>query len=457
MIRVACGLPNGRKFDTAACRRRSVAQSIIMSKAFLLSLTRRGSFLSASLLGLGSAVTSRGSVFVINIALAHSLSVHDYGIFSYSYVTALNLGLFLATGVSQAASHVLPKVTNKEALTRQLMAFLVAIFVTSLGAALSIFLFAGHISRSAFGTTEAIIEIQLGAGLLFAAAVLQGTQGFLYALHEHRLAAAYAIAPAATSAAAIWICMPIREPEVALLIFILANAAGAFLTICFLRLRYLRGIGWWTIDRAAIRLALNKAVPSILTTALGAPVHWMCMSMLAATAEGARELALFSVSFQWYVLITFIPAALGNLVLPFLSARDGHDWKDAARSRFRQTLVIAGLIAIFFGGITFVFSRNLLEVFYPISYLDAVHAVRALACAGVLCSISMIMQQRISSFGRFWINFKLTLVYSVVYVLCVYLFLKFNFGSVAPGLGMAVGYIVLIFLQIIVLLRSREG
>lgn len=53
---------------------------------------------SASVLGLGAAVASRGAVFVSNILLAHSLTVHDFGLFSYAYVTALNLGLFLATG-----------------------------------------------------------------------------------------------------------------------------------------------------------------------------------------------------------------------------------------------------------------------------------------------------------------------------------------------------------------------
>ncbi|MFD2426730.1 hypothetical protein ACFSUI_24960 [Ralstonia solanacearum] len=69
-----------------------------MQKTAPRPLPARISFLSASVLGLGAAVASRGAVFVSNILLAHSLTVHDFGLFSYAYVTALNLGLFLATG-----------------------------------------------------------------------------------------------------------------------------------------------------------------------------------------------------------------------------------------------------------------------------------------------------------------------------------------------------------------------
>lgn len=418
-----------------------------MPKSLLLSLTRKGSFLGASALGLGSAVISRGTVFAINIVLAHVLSVHDYGVFSYAYVTALNLGMFLATGVSQAAGHVLPAMKPGPGLSRQLQAFLLAALVLAAVAAALLFGFSDSVSRSAFGSADGRYALHVAAGLLFCTVVMQAAQGLLYAQHEHRWAALNGIGVALLTMCVVWVLHPISGPAAALAIFVCVNTLGAVGQLAVLFSRQFRGGGWCGIGMDELRRAVRAILPATLTTSLGAPVHWLCVSALAAGANGVHELALFSVSFQWYVVITFIPSALGNLALPFLSARHEADGKARARRRFRMTFAIAGSMALVLGVGTYVLAGWLLRVFYPASYAEAAASVRALACAATLCGISVVLQQQIAATGRFWLNFRLTLVYSAIYFGGTTLLVRLGYGAPGLGIAMSVAYVVLLLLQ----------
>lgn len=283
----------------------------------------RISFLSASVLGLGAAVASRGAVFLANIMLAHSLTVHDFGLFSYAYVTALNLGLFLATGVSQAAGHVLPLTEDPERRRRQLCAFIVLLVALIAVAATALYLSATSISIAAFGSAQGGEALRMAAIVLIATAFTQALQAFLYAMHEHRASASVSIGAALLLLAMLWTMGPIRQPVVALVIFLAINAGAAASQLVILGRTTQNQRGPWRTGRQELRLAFKHALPSVLTTSMGAPVHWICLSMLAAMTDGAHQLALFSVAFQWYIAITFIPATLGNLALPFLARNTG--------------------------------------------------------------------------------------------------------------------------------------
>ncbi|WP_197331078.1 MATE family efflux transporter [Ralstonia syzygii] len=415
----------------------------------------RISFLSASVLGLGAAVASRGAVFLANILLAHSLTVHDFGLFSYAYVTALNLGLFLATGVSQAAGHVLPLIEDPERKRRQLCAFILLLVALIAVAAAALYQSSASISVAAFGSAQGSEALRTAAIVLIATAFTQALQSFLYAMHEHRASATVSIGVALLLLAMLWTMGPIRQPVPALCIFLAVNAGAAVSQLVILaRATQSRG-GPWRTGRQELRLAFKHALPSVLTTSMGAPVHWICLSMLAAMTDGAHQLALFSVAFQWYIAITFIPATLGNLALPFLARNTGAT-EAMVRQRFRAALLFGGGLSLALGCASFLLAGEIFAWLYPAEYGSAAASMRSLSVAAALCGVSVLLQQRIAATGKFWRNFAMAAVYSVIYVAATYLALRLGFGATSIGLAMSAAYCCLILFQTLTL-QSNSG
>ena len=427
-----------------------------MPVTLLRSLTRKGSFLGASALGLGSAVVGRGTVFGINIALAHMLTIHDYGIFSYAYGTALNLGMFLAAGASQAAGHVLPGIPAGPARSRQLLAFLLVIVLLAAIAAVLLLGVSESVSQATFGSSDGTRALQVASALLFFSVVVQGGQGLLYAVHEHRPAAVVAIGVAILTLGLMWLLPPVSNPVAAMMMFAGASVAGSACQIAVVLRRCLIGVQVSALRFVEFRRTVSTMVPATLTTLLGAPVHWLCLSTLAGATNGVQELALFSVAFQWYVVITFIPAAVGSLALPFLSKRHDTDHRQGGLRYLRWTFALAGGTALFLGAATFLFADELIRMFYPGTYDQAAASVRALACAATLCGISVVLQQQIASRGRFWLNVWLTLAYSAIYFGGTALLVRLGYGARSLGLSMTTAYIALLVLQTITVYRDMR-
>ncbi|MDB0569846.1 multidrug MFS transporter [Ralstonia solanacearum] len=421
-----------------------------MQKTAPRPLPARISFLSASVLGLGAAVASRGAVFVSNILLAHSLTVHDFGLFSYAYVTALNLGLFLATGVSQAAGHVLPLIENPERKRRQLCAFIVLLVALIAVAAAALYLSSASISVAAFGSEQGSGALRMAAIVLIATAFTQALQSFQYAMHEHRSSATISIGAAVLLLTMLWAMGPIRQPALALTIFLAVNAGAAVSQLLVLARATPSQRGPWRTGREELRLAVKHALPSVLTTSMGAPIHWICLSMLAAMTDGAHQLALFSVAFQWYIAITFIPATLGNLALPFL-ARHAGATEATVRQRFRSALLFGGGLSLALGCASFLLAGEIFAWFYPADYGSAASSMRSLSVAAALCGVSVLLQQRIAAAGKFWRNFAMAAVYSVIYVAASYIALRLGFGATSIGLAMSAAYCCLILFQTLTL------
>lgn len=418
-------------------------------------LSARGSsLLGASMLGLCAAVASRGSIFIANIAFAHSLTVHDFGVFSYAYTTALNLGLFLATGITQAAGLVLPRIESVEDRGHQLRAFLsLSIAVASIAAS-ALFLSSGSLSSVAFSSAAATAPLRAASFLLVVTALAQASQGFLYALGEHRLVALNSMATGIILLVSVFFIPKVGKPEMAIFIILTVNSISAIFQLGFLMKLF--GAVARRRKGGEMRVAVKTSLPAILTTSLGAPVHWACLSLLVATDDGTKQLALFSIAFQCYAIITFIPAALGSIALPFLS-RSGINSASEKRSQFRLTLLVSGSVALLIGGVAAIFASNIVEHLYPTTYGGAVLPLRVLSVAATLCGFSVIIQQRILADGRIWLNFCMVAVYSTVYIIGSYIGLRAGLGAIAPGLAMILGYVILILLQIVAISRKSAG
>lgn len=378
--------------------------------------------LSASFFGLAAAVISRGGVFVANLILAKDLPLEVFGLVSFAYMTALNLGNFVTAGLSQTSARILAKHRDEmSVVTSKLFALLLTSIALALLVSALIFFNANHIVEMLGNGKSDAGLFQLASLILVFVILGAVSQSMLFAIGKHVTSSSIAVVSALVMVMAVAGVSEYQDPRVSLFALGVAGILQTMFcawTLMGVMKSGLRGGAHLTIKKETLLEVRQFLWPALLVAFVGAPVHWLCMSLLASVDNGVAQVGIFNVAFQWYLLISFVPAAIGNMSLTFM-ARNGGELGGAGSISAERILFISLCVVFlvsFVLGAPLIFATDYVLMLYDEEYHQAQPVISVLAAAGSVTGLTICLQNYIAVRKGMWVNFVLSILYALSYL-----------------------------------------
>jgi O-antigen/teichoic acid export membrane protein len=188
------------------------------------------------------------------------------------------------------------------------------------------------------------------------------------------------------------------------------------------------------------------SLPTFLIAITMETSRWFCNKEITSTKNGLNELAIFDVSYQWLVAISFIPGIISQVTLPLMS--NNIDKKEIYSEIFYKNLKINTLISLIIFAIFYIFSTNILEL-YGSNYISSKEVFVNLIICSTIASINSSIWQITTSSGEMWINFYINSVWCTILILSCMIFHNF-FKLDAKSLS--ISYLLAYLIQTLTLL-----
>ena len=363
-----------------------------------------------SLVAIGQSLF-KGTLYLASIALSRSLTVDQFATFGYFSVTSRFLSIFFAAGLTIAATKAFADASadQRDADRTAAVVFLL-ISAALLGTALSP-LYLPIVDDE---------EIRLDGGWLIVGAAAQGAYAVGLAAMFGASAFRRLLVPMAIGSAALLLgaAVSARTGEVtpALVGYVASFLAPALLFGAGL---YRRGpLRLLLPSKAALATVVRTALPTLAIGTISAGVVWLVMRVLFDHAESVVEFNKLVIGMQWFVLVLFLPNALGNALFPrFLhGAREGR-----LDVRLAGGIALSAFAAIGVLAILALLLTPLLSELYGQHYQFTRAFVFAIVAAAALAGpVTMLSYPVIAAFGAGrWLLVNLVLLATVVGLLAI--------------------------------------
>lgn len=257
-------------------------------------------------------MSARLTQVLIQILLARLLIPAEYSLFFYYYSAITGLSMFIGESLGLTSSRFLSTATGD--LRSKTNMTLMAGFLGACIASLLILLHARYLSNELIQLNFALVLIVYSFNLCYSGtlqyvAIAIGQRQFL-AKMQLTLSV---ISLATTSYVAKNWGWTTALTNLGVLVFV----ANAILLSKFFDFKTARVS--WSKSFREILYVVKSALPICGSMALGGPVHVYCISVLKnAPTSTAAEVGVFGISFIFYTLLSFMPGAFGQFLVPWL-------------------------------------------------------------------------------------------------------------------------------------------
>src|SRR5450830_1938463 len=381
----------------------------------------------------GSAVMQKLSVLIMTVAAARIIGAEELGKFAIVYATCVNLTGFIGDGLAATVNSHVPLSQKRTSSSQYDMAGMLVSFCVLLAISLCLLMLiaAPMLSRIISGKTDLASYVRISS--LITLFLLPNTvAGALLNSFEKALPAAICSAVGALMAVSLGLSGAIYHGAFGMCVGFAIGTMLQTLMYFFLIKRY---FSTTFVHIKYLKMFFKSGIfpsftfPTMATMALGGPIHWLCMSFLGSSPSGIRQIAIFSALFQWYTILTFIPASLMNFTVPWLakikSEREGQFREYALKILLANIAIGAALLAM-----ALVSKKYILALYGP-DFSGEGEVLVLLATCGFVASLITIMNQISWASGKTWGNLLTASVYGATYVAGTFLLVKiFNQGVV---------------------------
>jgi O-antigen/teichoic acid export membrane protein len=392
---------------------------------------------SRAIIIFASSVMQRLSVMALTILASRMLGSDEFGRFAIIYATCINLTLFVGDGLAATANRYMPLLAEQEpeGLHRTVGSIVSAAVAVAVLLAVAVAVSAPVLNQVMSKEIDLQALIHISSFIVLGLIPNTVMNAVLHSVGMNKAAALAALLTALTVlGGGLW-GASIGGAYGMCVGFLGGTLIG---TACYASLVFRRfGLSVLSPTLAAgfvkSEMFSKFAVPTVATMAMGGPVHWYCLSILSSSPAGLHGVAVFSAFFQWYSLVTFLPAALNNFTIPWLAAHSGTD-----AFRKKALLIIGVNVAIALCLLLFAYiGQDYVVGLYGPDFAGGGNVLVLLAACGVFAVLAAVMNQVAWAGGRSWRNLVVVLVYSSLYVLGAFVFVKL-YGLGAAGLAWAI-------------------
>ena len=165
------------------------------------------------------------------------------------------------------------------------------------------------------------------------------------------------------------------------------------------------------------KLLVKFALPSLLMNAVVLPITWFGNTIIVAGETGYYDLGVFNAANQWRSAISLLPAAIGNVILPFIISNDDSKVEDL------NIMLSWYIVIIISSGVTLI--SGLITMFYGSDYdyrsLNSSMIIICAICA--LLSFKEGIARNLIKYNHVWFGFFSNLLWGICYIVSI-IFLK---------------------------------
>ena len=392
---------------------------------------------------MAGAVISRGLMLTASVLVARMLSKTGYGELGMIRSTVGMFGVFAGFGLGLTATkHVAEfRLSDPDRAGRIIGLSGLFAMVTGGLMALGLFIFAPWLAEYTINAPHLAGVLRIGALILFINALNGAQTGALSGFEAFKTIAHVNLFVGLIS-------FPI----------LVCGAHFGGLTGAVWALAINLGVNW-LLNHIALRKEIRRfkvpftlkncsrersvlwafSLPAVLSGGMVGPVNWVCNAVLVNQTEGYGEMGIFSAANQWYGMMLFLPALLGQVVLPVLSEQVGQ--KDTKQSM--KTLIFAMKMNVLFV-LPFVLLASIASPFIMSLYGESFRSgwptlIVVLLTAGLLAA-QIPVGQIIAASGKMWIGFAMNSGWALTFIVSTLLLI--DFGSLGLATARAISYIV---------------
>lgn len=398
----------------------------------------------------GSTVIQKIAVFIMMIIAARIMNIDEFGSFAFIYATSVTLTSFLGEGLATTANRYVSIKEQEDnlkicKLTGELIkcSFAVSCLL------LFIFMFCSFVSVWLSKDNSVLILLKWASLIPFF--TLQNTVlNAILNCFEKNITAALIGGIGSILSVVLGLFFAKSYGVVGMCVGLTIGLFFATLSYYITIHKDIVTLNVKFIDISKVyHIIKTFTVPTWGAMALGGPVHWVCLTVLATSgSEGVRNLAVFTAFFQWHVILNFIPSSVANFTIPFLVKEKGRN--DRAFVHAIMKIFAANAVT----GLSILLMVLLLKeqilLIYDADFAQYGNVLLLISLCGYVASFALVMSQVLWSSGKAWLNFSAAFFYAVTYIVATFVLVKF-FALGAIGLGFSI--LISSFLQLIFQIR----
>jgi O-antigen/teichoic acid export membrane protein len=395
----------------------------------------RGAFWS-----IGGALISRGLMLVASILVARILGLEVFGEYGIIRTTVNMFLVFAGFGLGLTATKYVAEFRDTDPARSGRIMAISGLFAAFTGAlvAVGLFVFAPWVAANTINAPHLVVELRIGALILFLNALNGAQTGALAGLEAFK----------AIAKVNLWVGLA----SFPLLV------GGAYLG-------GLRGVVLalganilinWLLNHLALRRESTRykvpfsykgcfiewpilwrfSLPAALAGVMVSPVLWVCNAMLVNQPGGYGQMGLFNAASQWHLAILVVPGVLSQIVLPLLSNLNGENKQAMYRKVLKYNALINGGIALAVA-IPIALLSPVIMRSYGTGFEEGALVLVLLSMSSVLMAVNAVIGQSLASKNKMWIGLLFNVLWGVIILFSSLIAIRQGYGAI----GLAVAYL----------------
>ncbi len=398
----------------------------------------RGAFWSLS-----GAVISRALALLASIIAARYLGQNDYGELGIIQSTVGMFAVFAGFGMGLTSTkHVAEFRKSDPAKTGYIIALSsVVAVITGVIMSLLLLIFAPWLAAKTLAAPHLSSLLRIGSGLLLLGAIAGAQTGVLAGFESFKAIAKVNFISGVISfplmvggvlmggiVGAVW----------ALIATIAVNVLANFVMIkketrkAGIIINYFGCMREWQV-------LWSFSLPAVLSSAMVAPVSWICNAILVNQQYGYAEMGIFNAANQWFTALLFLPGIVSQTALPIMSERLGNNDTHSSGKLLYSAIKINAVILIPIFIVCSFLSPFIMQM-YGEDFKSAWPTLIIILFTAGLLGIQMPVGHVIAASGRMWTGFIMNIGWGGAFILISWLLV--NRGALGLASARAGAYII---------------
>lgn len=381
------------------------------------------------------SILSKVLVMVASILTARILGADKNGEYSVINSTVLMFSTFAGLGLGITATRFVAeyKTKNRERCGRIIGMTNVSGFLASLVMSVILILFAPWLAKEQLNAPHLVFGLRLASLLLIANTLNTIQVNTLSGFEDFKSIAKLSVIQGIISCPIFVVFTYLFEVNGLIL--------GHFFVSCIMLILYeianyktRKGYGI-SIDIKGIKqeakIIWRFSIPSLLSNIMVGPVTWLGNTFITSIENGYFELGIFNAANQWRAALTFIPTAVGNVILPLVIANKGED-------RLERINILFGWVIVTCIAIPLLAFPEIITFLYGDEYMGQSFNVSILIIVLISCIFSYKegISRNLMSNNLMWWAFLSNILWGISFLLILWIIRDMG------AIGLAMAYLI---------------
>jgi O-antigen/teichoic acid export membrane protein len=186
------------------------------------------------------------------------------------------------------------------------------------------------------------------------------------------------------------------------------------------------------------KLLFKFALPALLMNVVVMPITWVGNTIVINDPNGYNNLGVFNAANQWRAAISLLPAAIGNVILPFIITNDNDEVENV------NILLPWFIVLILSSGVAL--TSSVLTMFYGPSYnYISLNSSIIIICA--ICGLLSFKEgiaRNLIKYSYMWFGFFSNLLWGICFIISILFFKRWG------AIGISFAYLFAYFITTVV-------